>query len=75
MQQTICSFLQTMRMLSITCLDARTKVHQSKVYTGSVAIKSTSREFTMKSTARECHNQKYCQGLSHEKVLPGSASI
>ena len=24
----------------------------------------------LKSTDRECHNQKYCQTLSHENVLP-----
>ena len=31
---------------------------------------NTSREVTLKSTDRECHNQKYCQRLSHENVLP-----
>ena len=29
-----------------------------------------SREVTLKSTDRQCHNQKYCQRLSHENVLP-----
>ena len=40
-----------------------------------VAIKNTSMEFTLKSTDRECHNLKYCQRLSHENVLPRSATI
>ena len=48
------------------------KQNASKVNTGSFAIKNTSREVTLKSTDRstECHNQKYCQRLSHENVLP-----
>ena len=29
----------------------------------------------IKNSARECHKQKYCQRLSHEKVLPRSATI
>ena len=60
------------------------KQNASIISTGSVTIKNTSREFTFNSTDRECHNQKYCQRLSHGryyqgvllfKIHPGNATI
>ena len=62
----------------------QTKVHQSKVYTNIVSIKSTYREFTMKSTdreypnrrsARECHTKTYCLEVLQFKIHTGNATI
>ena len=41
-------------------------VLQSTIHQGSV---------TIKRTATDRHNQKYCQGPPQSKVLPGSAAI
>ena len=49
-------------------------VSQSKELPGTAIIKSTARDATIKSTARECHN-KYIQGVQQIEVQRGDAII